>query len=458
MADLARQAAYDALYLVDQDRRRRRLKLDDLMNRIRYQYAEKYADKWGRQEQTLFHALCTGVVRHWWQLEGLLIHFLKRDLRHVTPQVRSLIRLGLFQMLHLTEIPEYAAVHATVQVAQHRKLSKKTVGLINGVLRTAGRQKAAGELPHTDLSDDPYGYLIGEGALPNWLARHLLDFYSPEVVAEVCRAQQTPVPITLRVNTLKASVDDVKQSLIDAELSFKSVEGLDDVIRLDGFVGSPAKLPGFEEGHIYVQDVSSSRVAPFVLVSLDENIADLTIIDACAAPGSKTTHLAARMKNTGQIIAIDRSSKRLADVADNLERLGVDNVRVIEGDSQRLTFDQLELPALANAVLVDAPCSGLGTLRKHPEILLNLREKDMATFPPAQLALLQNTAQWVKAGGVLVYSTCSISPTENEQIVTEFLANNHDFTLDEQMTYMTHADEVSHWDGFYMARLVKRVV
>lgn len=447
-ADLARQAAFDVLVVAEENRRRRNLKLDELMNRFRGHYTERYGSQWGRQEQTLFHALCTGTVRHWWQLEGLLVHFLQRDLRRVTPQVRAILRLGLFQLMFLSEIPEYAAVHATVQVAQQRKLSKKTVGLINAVLRNYGRQKAANELPAKDLTSDPYGYFISEGALPNWLARHLLDHYPANELAELCKAQQTPVPISLRANTLKATATHVQQQFLAAGITCHAVTGLPEMLILDGFVGSPNQLPGFAEGHIYVQDISSARVAPFLDMKPGQ-----TVIDLCAAPGSKTTHLAALMENTGSIIALDRKPKRLAVLEENCQRLGVTNVMAKEADSATVSLQDLGLTEPADAVLVDAPCSGLGTLRKHPEILLNLREKDMEAFPPKQLALLANAAKLVKPGGTVVYSTCSISPTENQAVTQAFLACHPDFNLREENTYLTYADGTTHWDGFYMAKL-----
>lgn len=454
-ADPARLAAFDVLMIAEQKLRWRNLRLDKVMNELRAEYQGKYGPQWGGQENSLFHMLVTGVVRHWWQLEWIMDRMTDRDIKHLSAPLKTLLRLGLFQLLHLTEIPDFAAVHSTVNLAQQRKLSKKTVGFVNAVLRNVQRQcdaneSAPGTFPFPDTEEDPYGYLMSAQALPRWWARRLQDQFELDTIIQFATAQRQPVPLSIRVNTLKKDIPSALKALTDASIPYHQHKRIPELITLDDFHGQPHTLPGFAEGWLYVQDTSSAMVAPYL-----NPVAGETVIDLCAAPGSKTSHIAALMENTGTLIACDNKPKRLEMLKENMTRLGVNTLDFCTVE-QRNAKDLKQLSdwtGIADKVLVDVPCSGLGTVRKHPEILLNLREKDLTTFPEEQQQILTHALTLAKAGGTVVYSTCSIDPNENQAVVDAVLSQHPNWTKLDEQTILTYATETTHGDGFYMARL-----
>lgn len=456
--DPARCAAYDVLIIAEKKLRWRNLRLDKLMNDIRKEYQQKLGSSWGGQENGLFNMLVTGVVRHWWQLEGVMADMIDRDVKHVSPQAKTILRLGIFQLFHLSEIPDFAAVHTTVNLAQQRHMSKKSVGFVNAILRNVQRKCDAneanpGEYPFPSKEKDPYGYLMSAQALPRWWARRLLDQLPLNQITTLATAQRTPVPLSIRINTLKTTVEQAKQALNDADIEFISAdEHSPELIHLTGFHGRPNTLPHFENGWLYIQDLSSAKVAPYLNPQPGE-----TVIDLCSAPGSKTTHLAALMNNEGHLIAIDSKEQRLEILKENVARLGVNTDHFIEIHAINAKHPQQlsRWKDQADKVLVDVPCSGLGTVRKHPEILLNLREKEVLQFPDEQRTILTSALALVKPGGTVVYSTCSIDPIENEGVVDAVLAEHPEFTKTDEQHHFTHADDTSHWDGFYMAKLVR---
>ncbi|MBX2860917.1 MAG: RsmB/NOP family class I SAM-dependent RNA methyltransferase, partial [Vampirovibrio sp.] len=212
-------------------------------------------------------------------------------------------------------------------------------------------------------------------------------------------------------------------------------------LHLDEFAGSPRKLPGYEEGWFAVQDLSSAVVSTWMNPQPGE-----TIVDLCAAPGSKTAHLADLMQDTGSIIAVEPEKERIARLTENLMRLGIQCVMVVQGKGETVEVD----PAwnAIDEILVDAPCSGLGTVRKHPEILLQLKEADVTGYAKLQLALLRHAVTLIKPGGKLIYSTCSLHPAENQEVVQAFLRDCPSATLvREEQRLITQVQ-----DGFYIAQ------
>lgn len=374
--------------------------------------------------------LAYGIVRHWFALTHCIEGLSNLPLKKLDPKVRLLLKLGLFQLLAMDSVPPYAAVSSTMELATEVGLATKSRGFINALLQNAIRNNIA-------LSTAP------KDCMPDWWLQHLQQYYNPQALEEILASQAAIPAMSIRVNTLKTSVEAYQAQLEAINIPFTPSAPVPEVLTLTEAQGDPRSLPGYAEGAFLVQDESSARVVPFLNPQPGE-----TVLEIGAAPGTKTTHLAACMQNQGHIVAVDQAAKRMEKLTANLERLGVSIADPLVADA--LTSD---LSAIApDKILIDAPCSGTGTLGKHPEILLTLQETELARHAQTQQALLENAWNALKPGGVLVYSTCSISPVENRQVVDAFLGKHTaDATLETDLQILPG----NYHDGFYMARLRK---
>ena len=379
------------------------------------------------RERRLVNGLVYGVVRWQKHLDWVLNHFINPrfqvDTRH-----RNILRLGAFQLLHLDGIPAHAAIFETVQLA---KGGRKTSGFINAVLRSV--QREAHTLTYPRLGDNPVEHISVSQSYPTWMVKRWLEERGVSWTLAFCRASNQVAPLSLRVNSLLTQREELHHALaangIATRLSQIATEGL----ILDNLASSAdenALKALLNREDIYVQDESAMLVAP-LLAPEEMHL----IVDLCAAPGGKTTHLAHLMGNSGKIIAADISEKRLAVLEKNCRRVGALNVETLALDA---TQAELGFIVNADAVLIDAPCSGFGTLRRHADIRWNRTAEHLRTLREVQLNLLRNTATHLKNGGVLVYSTCSIEPQENEEIIHRFLVEFPMYTVEHARTFLPH--------------------
>ncbi len=395
---------------------------------------------WTPADRGLLTALTYGVLRRWLALEYSIEQLSRFPVAKIQPKAKTLLRLGLLQLRFMDQIPPYAAVNSTVELAKQQKLSPKTVSFINGILREYLRRDEKGSLQAPIWAEEPEAYLQACCGLPLWFSRQLLAQFSPDDVKAMAEVITTPPPLTLRVNTLKNSVAAYKGRLKAAEITFACPdETLPEILTLNGFYGSPRSLPGYCEGLFYVQDLRSAQVSRVLSPKAGE-----TIVDLCAAPGSKTTHMAALMENMGTIWAVEPVKKRLEVLKENLQRLNITCVQPVL--SMAADF-QLPEGKLADRVLVDAPCSGLGTVRQHPEIFLQLAESAFEKLPNIQYDLLEIGFNLLKPGGILVYSTCSLDNRENQQVIQRFISAYPTTQLDSLVQH--HITETG--DGFFWA-------
>lgn len=396
------------------------------------------------QERGFARALVMGTLRRWLVYEEWIKTLTNRPLKNVLPQVRSLLRLGFFQLEGgLSQVPAYAALNSTVELAKATKNSPQTVKFVNAVLREAQRKLEADGFVVPDAIEDLSAHLLAKFGWPaNWTALLKEQFSSQDLLA-MAEAAQLPAALSVRANLLKTSVSDYQRLLTEQEIVFEPLEHLPEGLLLPEFTGSPRNLPGYEAGLFYVQDAASMWVSRLLNPQPNEQVLDL-----CAAPGSKTTHMAALMQNTGQIVAVDPKQERLNLLSGNIQRLGVTNIQIQQANG--LAF-QPDDETLFDKVLVDAPCSGSGTLRRHPEILLQLKKLDVTAYNALQLGLLKKGFACLRPGGALVYSTCSILAAENTALVQRFLGEtpNAQLELEEQRLIQEKTD------GFYAARLLK---
>ena len=374
------------------------------------------------RERRFINGLVYGVIRWQKQLDWVLDQFInprfQLDARH-----RNILRLGAFQLLHLDGVPAHAAIFETVQLATsqlRRNSGRKTAGFINAVLRSVQREGAALTYPSLDVN--PTEHIALSLSYPTWLVQRWLQTRGVSWTLAFCRASNQRAPLALRVNTLLTKREEVCQSLaaigIPATASKMAPDGVTLENRAitafdDAAEGTLKDILNRED--IYVQDESAMLVARLLS---PENAA--YVVDLCAAPGGKTTHLAHLMGNAGKVIAVDVSAEKIALLEKNCRRVGACNVKTEVLDA---TKADLRFMKTADAVLIDAPCSGFGTLRRHPDIRWNKTFEQVNALSQLQYNLLKNAAQHIKPGGILVYSTCSIEPIENEKIVQRFLAD-----------------------------------
>ena len=388
------------------------------------------------RERRLINGLVYGVIRWQRQLDWVLNQFInprfQLDARH-----RNILRLGAFQLLHLDGIPAHAAIYETVQLATShlRKPSsgRKTAGFINAVLRSVQRKGTA--LTYPPLDANPIEHIAVSLSYPTWLVKQWLQTRGVSWTLAFCHASNQIAPLALRVNSLLTQREEVCQSLgasgIDATLSKIAPDGLvlkNRAITAFDTVGDQTLKNVLNREGIYVQD-ESAMLVPHLLSPGDAQF----IVDFCAAPGGKTTHLAQLMGNAGKIIAVDMSPKKVTLLQKNCRRVGAHNVetQVIDATKEDLGFIKT-----ADAVLIDAPCSGFGTLRRHPDIRWNKTFEQVRALSEIQYNLLKNTAQHIKPGGILVYSTCSIEPMENEEVIQRFLRDFPMYTIENARRFL----------------------
>lgn len=388
-------------------------------------YSDLLLDSWltrrpdfDPRERGLLTELVYGVLRLRGRLDFALAQFCQQKLTRLEPGALRLLRLGAYQLLELDRIPPHAAVHATVDLARRVGLDRVT-GLVNGVLRALDRERATIPWP---TRDTPRPYLQHICSLPVWLAKELMRQLPNIEAVAFGEALAAAAPYTLRVNSLKTERDSylnlLEQAGHTARRCHYAPEGLIVEQRGEG------RLPGDADGLYQVQDEASMLMAHLLGAKQGE-----TVLDGCAAPGGKTTHLAALTENQSRIIALDKHQHRVALIERGAGRLGC---LAIEPSAWDLTEppDFIE-PESIDRILLDAPCSGLGVLRRNPESRWNRTSADIADLSELQKMLLKQVAPLLKPGGYLLYSVCTFTSRETDDVVADFLATQPGFVQDD---------------------------
>ncbi|MBL8070039.1 MAG: 16S rRNA (cytosine(967)-C(5))-methyltransferase RsmB [Nitrospira sp.] len=368
--------------------------------------------------------LVRGVLRYRATLDWRLGLLSDRRITKLPTLVQTILRLGAYQLLYLDRVPDSAAVNESVQMTkqQSRRLGRDWSGFVNAVLRALLRSP---EPAWPDAGSDPVVALAVRYSCPAWLVERWCRRLGAERAEVLCRASVEAPPLTLRVNTLRTS-----RSALLADLAAAQVEANPTSVSEVGIQLSRScaviDLPGYVEGRFYVEDEAGQLIPLLLDVQPGQRV-----LDACAAPGGKATHLAALMANQGEIVAVDRVSTRLDLVMANCRRLGVKILTPLAGDLRALVGAEIAShPMLSrpfDRILLDAPCSGLGVLRRHPEGKWYKTPESIAQHRRMQVELLAVTSRLLRPGGVLVYSACSIEPEETESIIDEFCQAHHQF-------------------------------
>ncbi len=416
-------------------------------------------------DRSFLTELTYGVLRWKEKLDWVIRQFSKIPFEKIESGILNILRLGLYQIFFLSRTPSSAAVNESVELAKPFR-GEGGAGFVNAVLRSAIRQKD--EIRYPDIAEDPALHISVVQSHPHWLVQRWVKEMGVEETLKICTFNNQISPLTLRTNTLKMNRKDLMEKLRQKELSpFPTTYSEEGIVLKDP--PPTSELPFIKEGLYIIQDEASQLVTYILDPKPGERI-----LDACAAPGGKTTHMAQKMENQGEIYALDLSKGKLDLIEEMCQRLGIRIVKTIKGNAaqsipipQGMKFDR---------ILADVPCSGFGTLRRNPDLKWRRGEKDVKRLSELQLSILRNLSVYMKEGGVLIYSTCTVFHEENEDVVEKFLEEYPEFQLDQMddvaSAFIADGKEGFHtfihsryfktfppkneMDGFFVARMIKR--
>lgn len=404
------------------------------------------------RDAALATQLCFGVLQNQLLLDFYLAKFSNIPLKRMEGRVVQVLRLGAYQMLFLDKIPHSAAVNRAVEMTKTHCKNPRAAGMVNGVLRSL--ERSMGNLP-TIPKDDPVAYLSTLYSHPEWLVRELISALGEEEAAGMMAANNSQPPTTVMVNTTRTTAEELTAKLTEAKVEVQPHPWMKDCLQLSR-TGDLEKLTSFQDGLFYVQDTASRGA-----ICAADPKPGMRVLDCCAAPGGKSFAAAIAMENRGEVISCDLHPHKKKLIQAGADRLGLSIIKPMTVDGKVF---KPEWEGAFDVVLVDAPCSGLGVIRKKPDI----RYKDpepLAELPAVQEEILNNACRYVKPGGVLFYSTCTVLARENEDIVRSFLRQHEDYKA-EAFSLPAPIGEVANgmqtlWphrhgtDGFFLCKLRK---
>lgn len=402
------------------------------------------------KDKALLTEIVYGVLRRKKTLDIIISNFVK-DIKLMDKDILNILRVAVYQMNFLDKIPSYAACNEAVEMA--KEISESDSKLVNGILRNYTKNPDDIEVVGNKI--DEYAYKF---SFEPWMIRLLIKQYGENVAKKIMSGLNQIPKVSIRVNDIKADYDDVFEEL--EKMDYEIEEGVvcPEAISIKGG-RSIENNPLFKEGKITVQDESAMVIAP--LLELEEG---MKVIDLCSAPGGKTTHIAEILNNTGEVLAFDIHETKLGLINENCERLGISNVKINLNDATKLNP---ELIASSDRILIDVPCSGIGIIRKKPEIKWNKKRSDLRNIIPTQRDIMENAWQYLKSGGIMIYSTCTLNKEENEENIEWFLNTHKDckikkifigkqdnlvYNRDGSLTIMPNEN----MDGFFVAKLEKQ--
>ena len=406
--------------------------------------------------------LVYGTVRRRRTLDALIDQYGKRPASKQQADLLQILRLGFYQLRYLEQVPNHAVVDTTVQLAKAQRLGKLS-GVVNGMLRqyirdAAGKRKGEGAKERKGdplrLPDDSTERLGVLHSYPDWIIRVWQSMLPDAEVSELCEWFNQSPNVDLRVNLRRYSLAEAEAIFAEAGVETERVAQVPSALRLKRHYGAITGLPGYSEGWWAVQDSSAQLVAYL----LDPQPGE-TVIDACGAPGGKSLHIAELMGDKGTVLSCDRTASRTKKIQQNIDRLGMKSVRPLMCDSR----NQPTFAEQSNRVLLDVPCSGLGTLHRHADARWRQTPDSVEGLVTLQKELLTHVSTWVKPGGVMVYATCTLHPAENEAQIQAFLNEHENWEIEPTPADFglppTEGGWVKVWphrqnmDGFFMVKL-----
>jgi 16S rRNA (cytosine967-C5)-methyltransferase len=383
--------------------------------------AELSSDELNELDKGLMNEIVTGVVRWRMKLDWVLTGFFHGNFTKAETNIKNALRIALYQIMFLNRVPQSAAVNEAVEFMKKVR-GQKVADLVNAILRNIIRNLDGIRYP--DPAEDKVRHLAVVESHPIWMTKRWIQRYGYEQARQLMAANNTIPALSLRLNSLKKDSASFLDALNKNQIQYEPSKYLPNFVRLHHMAGI-GKSEFFRQGFFSVQDESAG-----IPVALLDPKPGERILDLCAAPGGKTTYIGELMKNEGEIIAVDRYETRLHLVEKACQRLGITNVSLIAEDAAAIQL------APADKVLVDAPCSGLGVIAKKPDAKWLREPEDIPRLADIQSRILENAAHLVKPGGILVYSTCTIEPEENIDLIKGFLLRHPEFEIDPAQSFV----------------------
>ncbi|KGG16536.1 MULTISPECIES: 16S rRNA (cytosine(967)-C(5))-methyltransferase [unclassified Prochlorococcus] len=392
-------------------------------------------------DKALATELACGSIRQRQTLDSWIDHLGKVPSHKQPPLLRWLLHLGLYQIFYMDRIPVSAAVNTTVELAKRKGLGR-LAPVVNAILRKAVKARNSGdELP---LCDGTVARLAQKHSIPKWMAEKLMEWKGEEGAEIIAQAfNQTPT-IDLRINGRCSSIHSIQKKFRDVGIESNCIQRCSQGLSISSGIREIREWPGYKEGEWSVQDRSAQWVAPLLEAKPGESV-----LDACAAPGGKTTHVAELIDDIGEIWAVDSSPKRLKLTIANTTRLGLQSIHFLSADSTNLLNQMPSWKNYFQRILLDAPCSGLGTLARNPDARWRITPSKIEELVLLQVRLFDGIIPLLKSGGRIVYSTCTIHPDENFKQVENIISRYDQLILRDQKQIWP--GEVEGGDGFYAA-------
>lgn len=402
------------------------------------------------KDKALLTEIVYGVLRRKKTLDVIISNFVK-DINLMNKDTINILRVAIYQMNFLDKIPSYAACNEAVEEA--KEISEGDSKLVNGILRNFTKNPDDINVPGNKI--DEYAYKF---SFEPWMIRLLIKQYGENSAKKIMSGLNQIPKVSIRVNDIKADYDEVYDELEEMGYDIEEGSVCPEAICIKGGK-SIENNPLFQQGKITVQDESAMLIAP--LLEIEEG---MEVLDLCSAPGGKSTHIAEILQNTGKVLALDVHESKLNLIKENCERLGITNIEVGVNDATTLNS---ELIASSDRILIDVPCSGLGIIRKKPEIKWNKKRNDLREIVSIQRDIMKNAWQYLKSGGIMLYSTCTLNKEENEENIEWFVNTHKDcevkkifigkkdnliYNRDGSLTIMPNEN----MDGFFVAKLQKK--
>ena len=434
--DFARNVALNCLYKIDEENGYSNIVLDEYLN--------KYREKLNKKDINLISEIVYGTITWKLTIDTIIQKYSKIKLKKMSCWVLNVLRMGTYQIIFLDKVPKSAAVNESVNLT--RKYAFKSSNFVNAILRKIEKSDYE-ELRNIQESKEKISKIY---SMPEWIVEELLKVYSMQTVEQICKYSNEKPKITIRINTLKISKDDFLKKLDENNIKYEESE-LENFIHIKS-VKNIGDLDLFTQGLFTVQDIGAGKIS--LMLAPNEN--DL-VLDACSAPGGKTTHLAELMKNNGEIIAWDIHAHRIKLVEENANRLGIN---IIKTNLQDATSFVNEYQEKFDKILLDVPCLGIGVIKRKPDIKWKRSVEDIQEISKVQLEILSKCSRYLKIGGELVYSTCSILKSENEDLITQWLNNSNEYGVTNNKNYELMQKENilpnNNTDGFFICK-IKRI-
>ena len=432
MADFARESALKVLVKINEENAYSNIVLDEYLNQNR--------EKLNKKDINLISEIVYGTVTWKLTIDYIIQKYSKVKLKKMSSWVLNILRMGAYQIIFLDKIPKSAAVNESVKLC--KKYAFKSTGLVNAILRKIEKN----DYEEIYKINEPISRISKLYSMPEWLVEELLKEYSLQEVEEICKYSNEKPKTTIRVNTLKISHDEFIDKLIEREIQYEETE-IENFINIKN-VKNIGQLDLFKEGIFTVQDIGAGKIG-LVLNPKSNDI----VLDACSAPGGKTTHLAELMNNQGEIIACDIHEHRIRLVNDNADRLGISIIKTQMHDASVLKEEYIQK---FDKILLDVPCLGFGVMKRKPDIKWQRKKEDIEEITKIQFEILNTCSKYLKTEGELVYSTCSILKNENEDIINKWLntvnvekCKKYNIQFEEKILPSRNSD------GFYICRVRK---